>query len=260
MTATAIQPEVAAPPERLVRKEVRGLRLHARSWVTGARSPVVLVHGLVVSSRYLVPIAERLGRRLDVWAPDQPGYGQSDGTDVDPRPSSLARWLVDWLDAVGLGRVSLLANSYGCQVATELSMRWPERIDRLVLASPTMDPGARTTFRLMVRFQREASTHSATLRRTMRRDYRDAGVRRALATVQAARRDRVEDRLPFVESPTLVVRGTDDPMVSPAWAEEVDRRLPRSRLRVLDGVPHAMVHDGADALASVALPFLLEEG
>jgi pimeloyl-ACP methyl ester carboxylesterase len=40
---------------------------------------------------------------------------------------------------------------------------------------------------------------------------------------------------------------------------EVARLLPRSRLAELDGAPHAMVHDAADALADVALPFLIEE-
>lgn len=39
-------------------------------------------------------------------------------------------------------------------------------------------------------------------------DYRDAGPRRLLVTFAAAARDRIEDRLPLVGVPALVVRGT----------------------------------------------------
>ena len=42
--------------------------------------PIVLVHGLSVSSRYMVPVARRLAPHRDVYAPDLPGFaagGQS---------------------------------------------------------------------------------------------------------------------------------------------------------------------------------------
>jgi 2-hydroxy-6-oxonona-2,4-dienedioate hydrolase len=258
VTRLDVRAEAGAPTERSVRTEVDGHRLHARAWTTGERPTVVLVHGMVVSSRYLVPIAERLVSRLDVWAPDQPGFGESEGHDVEPRPGPLAVALVAWMDAIGLDRVSLLGNSFGCQVATELAMRWPDRVDRLVLSSPTTDPTARSVVSQLARFRREA-TQSNDLRRVMRTDYRAAGVRRALATFRAVRDDRLEDRLPYVTVPTLVVRGTDDPIVPRPWAEEVTRLLPHAQLVELEGMPHAMVHDGADALAAAALPFLTEE-
>src|SRR5438067_13787370 len=59
---------------------VGGLRTHAR--VAGSPSAadgrgVVLVHGAVVSSRYMVPLARQLARDFRVWAPDLPGFGLS---------------------------------------------------------------------------------------------------------------------------------------------------------------------------------------
>jgi pimeloyl-ACP methyl ester carboxylesterase len=93
----------------------------------------------------------------------------------------------------------------------------------------------------------------------MRHDYRAAGVKQAAATLRALLHDRPEERLPHVQAPTLVVRGTDDPIVTPAWAAEVARLLPHGRLVTLPGATHAMVHDTPEPLVDAAIPFLLEE-
>ena len=134
------------PTSRLISTwtPVRGLRLHA---LTSAAAPpdaptVVLVHGVAVSSRYLVPLAEALAPRARVFVPDLPGYGRSDrpaGRDLTV--PELADALLDWLDRVGLDRPHLLGNSFGCQVIADLAARHPDRVDRIVLQGPTFDPG-----------------------------------------------------------------------------------------------------------------------
>ena len=61
--------------------EVQGLRMHALASTNLPRwqeTPVVLVHGLGVSRRYMVPIARHLAPDLQVFAPDLPGFGWSD--------------------------------------------------------------------------------------------------------------------------------------------------------------------------------------
>jgi 2-hydroxy-6-oxonona-2,4-dienedioate hydrolase len=259
MTIAPPDPRIGAPAERSAWTTVDGSRVHARAWATGDRPAVVLVHGMVVSSRYLRPVAALLAEHLDVWAPDLPGFGCSDGDGTPPSPGPLARALQHWIAARHLGGASLLGNSYGCQIATELAMREPALVHRLVLSSPTTDPTARSLAGLAVRFARESRTQSKEYRRTMQRDYRSAGVRQAVETLRAVLHDRPEERLPHVEAPTLVVRGTEDPIVTPAWAEEVARLLPRGRLVTLPGATHAMVHDTPGPLVDAAIPFLLEE-
>jgi alpha-beta hydrolase superfamily lysophospholipase len=115
-------------------------------------------------------------------------------------------------------------------------------IDALVLTSPTVDPAMRSTAGLLRGWLREAKTHSPQLRRILIRDYRRAGLRRSLRTFHDVLPDAIEDKLPNVAAPTLVVRGTADPLVSRAWAAEV-AALARGRLVELDGALHAMVHE-----------------
>src|SRR4051812_29858976 len=55
------------------------------------RPPVVLVHGLVISSRYMVPLARALAPDFPVYAPDLPGFGESGGPPpTPPRPGAGA--------------------------------------------------------------------------------------------------------------------------------------------------------------------------
>ena len=68
--------------------------------------------------------------------------------------------------------------------------------------------------------------------------------------------DRIEEKLPHVRVPALVVRGSKDPIVPQRWAEEVARLLPMGRLVVVPGAPHTLVYDAPLELARVVRPFL----
>jgi len=87
--------------------EVGGLRMHARAATDAAHGlalPVVLVHGLVVSSRYMIPLAERLAERAHVYAPDLPGFGKSYHPDGPLDMAGLADALAGWMRATGIAR------------------------------------------------------------------------------------------------------------------------------------------------------------
>lgn len=58
---------------------VDGLSMHSRVSAKPVDAPIViLVHGLVVSSSYMMPTAELLATDYRVYAPDFPRYGKSD--------------------------------------------------------------------------------------------------------------------------------------------------------------------------------------
>ena len=70
--------------------------------------------------------------------------------------------------------------------------------------------------------------------------------------------DPIEDKLPLVQQPTLVVRGAWDPIVPQRWTEEVVRRLPDGTLWVLSKAPHAVNYSAPCRLVEVVAPFLSE--
>jgi 2-hydroxy-6-oxonona-2,4-dienedioate hydrolase len=249
-------------PFRWATTDVGGHTIASRHWDDEPAEdvPIVLVHGLVVSSSYHVPLAERLAPRFAVHAPDLPGFGRSD----KPRPPldtrQLGRALAAWLEARSLQGAALVANSYGCQIAAEALLPDPRLASSLVLLGPTIDPRARRTSRLLARFWQEQRVQSPALKRLLFREYVTAGPRRAVATVRHAMHDAIEDKLPFLDLPTLVVRGSRDPHVSSAWAREVTRDLPRAELLELPGATHAINHDMPLQTARVIERFLTEPG
>src|SRR3712207_4974854 len=114
--------------------EVGGLRMHARlSTRTSPEGapPIILVHGLGVASRSMVPLAEALAPSYRVLAPDLPGFGESE---KPPRVLDLAEltdYLVAWTRACGLERAVFLGNSVGCQLVVRLAVRHPDLVERV---------------------------------------------------------------------------------------------------------------------------------
>jgi 2-hydroxy-6-oxonona-2,4-dienedioate hydrolase len=218
-----------------------GLRMHAR--VFGEAAPggpsVVLVHGLVVSGRYMVPAAARLAHDRRVFVPDLPGFGGSDSPPCVLDVAGLSGALSAWMEGIGLERATLVGNSMGCQVIAELAARRPERVERAVLQGPTMDPLGRSVLGQVGRFLLDVPREPPSLLPIEFRDLLSAGTRRAWRTFRYALEDRIEEKLPHVRAPTMVVSGSRDPIAPRRWAEEAATMLPRGRLRVILGAAHA---------------------
>jgi 2-hydroxy-6-oxonona-2,4-dienedioate hydrolase len=176
---------------------------------------------------------------------------------------ALADALAAWMRAMKLTSAALLGNSFGCQVIAEVGVRHPALISRAILQGPTMDPRARTVPRQLLRWAVNSPFEPRpawiSLGSVVRQDYRDAGVRRVIATFRHALRDRIEDKLPHLDVPTLVVRGARDPIAPQRWAEEAARLLPQGRLVVVPGAAHTMNFTSPDALARVVRPFVEQD-
>jgi pimeloyl-ACP methyl ester carboxylesterase len=237
---------------------VRGVRLHDRRSlpVTGGAVPVVLVHGLAVSHRYLMPLAAELATAYPVRVVDLPGFGLSDEPGRTLGLAELADWLADWLAASRTGRAALAGNSFGCQVATETAIRYPDLVRCLVLVGPTMDPAARTALRQIGRWVRNLRHEDPRQAAIIARDLIDAGPGRAARTFGIALRDPIEQKLTAVGVPALVTRGGFEPVVPQAWAERATRLLRRGELAVIPAAPHNSNYTAADRLAPVVLEFL----
>ncbi|MGK5739217.1 alpha/beta fold hydrolase [Micromonospora sp. URMC 103] len=219
---------------------VDGVRTHTRRGAdpgTGA-PPVVLVHGLAVSHRYLTPLAVALATTHPVYVPDLPGFGLSERPGEAYDVSRHAAHLAAWLDAYRLPPACLVGHSFGAEVVAALAARHPEAVRALVLAGPTSDPAARTrrgqVGRWLVDTLREAKAQSPILLR----DVWDARPWRVLATLSHSVHNAIEMDLVRVAAPTLVVTGGRDTVVPAAWREQVAHLVPDARALVVPGAAH----------------------
>jgi pimeloyl-ACP methyl ester carboxylesterase len=110
---------------------------------SGEGAPVVLLHGLTATHRYVVMGSKSLQRAgHDVVAYDARGHGAS-----DPAPSpeaytyeDLADDLLSVLDQAGFERAVLAGASMGAHTAARVAMDHPERVAGLVIVTPAYDP------------------------------------------------------------------------------------------------------------------------
>ncbi len=102
---------------------------------------VILLHALGKTGSDWGRVAEELGRRWRIHIPDLRGHGRSDW----PGAYSFELMRDDvaaMIDALGLERVRLIGHSMGGVVAYLYAMRYPERVERLVLEDVPL-PGPR---------------------------------------------------------------------------------------------------------------------
>lgn len=239
-----------------------GQRLHARVSDPphmAERPAVVLVHGLLVSSRYMVRLAMRLAPFTRVFAPDLPQYGRSAKPANCYSVPNLADALLEWMDAYSLPSATLVANSYGCQVAANLAMRYPERVERLVLLGPTVDPKRRSAAQVIGWWLLNVPFEPIGLVLVCTRDFLDMGPVRLWHVFWGMLDDHIEYALPHVRAETLLVRGAWDFSVLPDWFRQAANLLPRCRTAEIPGRPHTIPYNSPSEVAQLVREFLRVE-
>jgi pimeloyl-ACP methyl ester carboxylesterase len=119
---------------------VDGMDLHVRT--AGQGPDLLLVHGLGGASTSWQATAERLADRFRVIAPDLPGFGRSPIPAADYTPGFFVDVLVGLLDRMGVEETHAIGSSMGGQVALELGLDHPERVNRLIAVAPAGVPPA----------------------------------------------------------------------------------------------------------------------
>ena len=135
----------APPPSTFL--AIDGMQVHLRD--EGPRddpAPILLLHGTSDSLHTWdgwVPPLVQSGRR--VIRVDLPGFGLTGPfPGGDHGIAAYPRFLSHLLDALGVQRVSVAGNSFGGQVALELALAEPERVERLVLVDALAYPRSAT--------------------------------------------------------------------------------------------------------------------
>ena len=103
-------------------------------------TPLVCLHGTQGSGRMFKGLLALLGRDRSVYAPDLPGYGESDGPTGSMSAADYTAAIGDFLDNMRLRHADLLAHGAGTVLATELALARGPQIRRLVFVSVPLGP------------------------------------------------------------------------------------------------------------------------
>ncbi len=109
-----------------------GLTLFHRDLGGAGKPPLVILHGLLGSSRNWQTAGRDLAELFHVQALDARNHGASPHAEPMDYPAMVGD-VIDWLDAQGLNRVTLMGHSMGGKTAMQLACRHPERVERLIV-------------------------------------------------------------------------------------------------------------------------------
>lgn len=285
--------QAQVPAERFVQviaAEGRGTRLvHVeRAGLENGGPPVVLLHGFGGSSyswRHVIP---RVAERHPVLAPDLYGFGYTE------RPEDEAAYtrtgqvglVLGVLDALGYDTAHLVGHSYGGALAATLAARHPERVRSLVLVDAAHPSYPQTRRRPIARcspynafYVRVLGLRRRVVEEALERSYHNDDLAKPEVVKAYLERLRIQgairafrgltvpqpDSGPEVElrdvgAPTLVLWGTEDPLISVEGGRRATGEIPRASFFEIEGAGHAPHEEKPAEVARRILEFLASQG
>jgi pimeloyl-ACP methyl ester carboxylesterase len=233
----------------------------------GSGEPIVFVHGYLVDGRLWSKTAEHLFPEHRCVLPDWPmgAHRIPMNADADLTPPGIADLIADFLEAMELDGVTIVANDSGGAMSQVLATRRPERIGRLVLTNcdthenfppsvfklmPPLAkvPGAMTLMALPFRLGplrraafapfAKATIPPELIDSWMEPSQRDAGVKRDTAKFTAGLNKRytleAAERLAQFDRPTLFAWAPEDRFFKLSYAQRLAETIPDARIETID--------------------------
>lgn len=247
----------------------------------GNGPPLVILHGLLGSSRNWGAIATKLGETRRVMAVDMPNHGASPWTEIMDYPFMAAE-VARFIETQAGGRAAVVGHSMGGKAAMLLALSRPELVEKLVVVD-IAPVGYRHTFAPYIKAMRAAPLGTAQRRadiesamaavvpdprvRAFLMQNLDGGPgayrwRPNLAALGAA----MEDILAFpaiaddanYDGPTLFLHGDESDYVLPQHEDLILALFPNARFHAMAGANHWVHADQPVQFTQAVAAFLAE--
>jgi pimeloyl-ACP methyl ester carboxylesterase len=243
----------------------------------GSGPPVILLHGLGANKGVWRLTIAALAPKFHVYAPDQIGFGASDKPLINYRVGTFSDFLDEFMDKLRIPKASIVGNSFGGWIAADFAIRYPDRVDRIVLVDAAgyfekpvtrkdlefLNPGTLDETRAMVKrvFFNKQMQSEAVVRfiYTERMRAGDAYTIERLLDAAADRVDALNDRLSSIHAPVMVIHGRLDPLLPLSEAEAIAQRVNGAKKLILDDCGHVPELECAPPFEKALIDFLSVE-
>ncbi len=271
--------------------ELHGHRVGYQAAGTGP--PLVLLHGITSTSDAWRNVMPRLAERYTVIAPDMIGHGRSAKPRGDYSLGAYAAGVRDLLAVLGFERCTVVGHSLGGGIAMQFAYLFPEYVERMALISsgglgrevhPLLRaatlPGSEWVLPLLARewsvnageavrsvaarLGLEASPDLAEFARGYASLVEEGATDAFLHTMRSVigpdgQRVSALDRLYLADQlPTLIVWGSDDPVVPVEHGRNAHRIVAHSRYVEIEGSGHWPMLDAPDRIVRELTAFIEE--
>ena len=234
----------------------------------GGAQPLVFLHGAGGHSGWMA-FLEELSQRFAVYAPEHPGFGQSDDPSWLDGVGDLAYFYLDFLKTLGLERVHLVGTSLGGWIAAEMAVRDTARLASLTLVGAVGITAQGETipdiFRMPVeenlrRFYADQERAARRVGDVAKADMRLVAKNQATVTRLAYwprfYNPDLGKWLHRVDVPTLLIWGAEDGLVPPKFGEAYRSLIPGAKLTVLPAAGHAPFDEQREAFLAAFSEFI----
>ncbi len=247
----------------------------------GTGHPVLLLHGWAAFKEIWWGTLLAIAPRYHGIALEWPGHGRSPAVSDIERLSDLATLAAHASTLLGLERITVVGHSMGGRVAALLALVHPSLVARLVLVDAALDPAHIAPYgRRMLQLREIQRTirlgrwlgggfgrllkpaeheHAGGLVRPfLRRAYYNglADAQTLHRYVNALYAESLDERLPEITQPTLIISGARDPLVLPRQARRAAELIPNAQLQLIPRALHTPMDDQPAAFYRVLLDFL----
>jgi pimeloyl-ACP methyl ester carboxylesterase len=227
----------------------------------GSGEPLVLVHGFGADKDHFTRVARWLTPHYRVIVPDLVGFGESTHLlDADYHYAAQAGRLHDFVQALGLKRVHLGGNSMGGAIVMSYAAQHPQEVGSLwlmdaagvadappgelarILAQGGRNPLIVTTegdFDALMKFGMSEPPYVPGPMRDVLAEQRIANQELERKVFQQIATDSVSGTIKGLSTPTLIVWGAEDRVLSAGSVPLLQALLPQSQAIVMPHVGHA---------------------
>lgn len=231
------------------------------------REPIaLLVHGAGGSSRHWQPMLSLLDSNISSIAVDLPGHGATSGV-VPNSVVEVASFLAAFLTSLKIQQpVCYIGQSLGGLIGLQFALSYPQRVEKLVLMA--------TAAKIQLHPDFLASALSgewdlATLRQSFAPKVPEAVKTIVLNEFQHTRLNKnaadfmgvncvdLTDAIADLQTPTLIITGDDDVIISPRKGKLLRKQLPQASLVNIPGAGHYVQVEEPAKVAAAIESFLL---
>ena len=191
---------------------------------------------------------EAFARHFRVIALDTRGHGQTPRGDAPFTIRQFADDLLGFMDAQGIGKASILGFSDGGNIAMIFAMRYPERVDRLILDGANLDAsGVKRSVQIPIEI-------GYRMARLFAKRSSGALKHAEMLGLMVNDPDVKPEELERIQAPTLVMAGDKD-MIKESHTRLIASRIPGARLKIIPG-DHFIASRQPEAFNEAVLSFL----
>lgn len=214
----------------------------------GQGKPLILLHGNGESCDYFEHQIPYFSSDYHVIAVDTRGHGKSPRGDRPFTIKQFADDLYDFLDEKGIAQAILLGFSDGGNIAMELALRHPERVEKLILNGANLFPsGVKPLYQWPIEIGYRIAKMFAKKSEKANQNAEMLGLMVNEPHIDPA-------ALAHLTMPILVVAGTKD-MIKESHTRLIHKSLPNAQLAILEG-GHFVANKNPEAFNRVVAEFL----